>query len=101
MSYTVTVKPASGLDTVLDIYDGDGTKRASNDDAGDGSLGSLVEWTAERAGAHSIQIRSYLFEESGSFTLTVSKSNDQHSWRPLSIISKTTSVRRQRMDSHR
>ena len=46
---------------------------AFNDDAGDGSLASMVKWRCDRDDAVSIRTRSYDFRQSGNFKITITK----------------------------
>jgi hypothetical protein len=60
MQYTVeTGNLGSDCDTVLVLYDADGTELASDDDGGEDELASRLRWTALEDGLLIVEVRSF------------------------------------------
>jgi len=52
-----TLNLGPGMDTILELYDADGTTLlVSNDDAGDNTLASQIEWTPSAAGTYFVKV---------------------------------------------
>ncbi|MEQ8821080.1 MAG: PPC domain-containing protein [Sumerlaeia bacterium] len=54
-----TTTPASGLDTIIDLYDSSGNLLASNDDRGIGDTDSIVTWPVTADGDYYISVTGY------------------------------------------
>eukprot|EP01045_Picozoa_sp_COSAG04_P020141 COSAG04_NODE_2031_length_4967_cov_44.282251_1_plen_1200_part_00 len=72
-TYQMEVVLDSLPDSVLDLYDKDGsTQLAENDDYG-ASLASYIEWTAPSDGTYFVAVRGFSPNEQGTFSLTVTE----------------------------
>ncbi len=69
-SYRIEVELGSLEDSVLTLYDADGSELAFNDDAA-GTLASLIIWTAPESGNYYVEVASFDFFTTGSYTLSV------------------------------
>ena len=71
--YDLGVVLGSLQDSVLDLFDADGTRLAGNDDYGD-SLASRLLWQAPATGAYYVQVTDF-FAGTGTYTLTIGDSS--------------------------
>jgi len=70
-TYEITVTLGTLSDSVLTVYDTDGsTTLVVNDDYG-GGLASYVEWTAPNTGTYTVEVRGYGSTDRGSFSVEV------------------------------
>ena len=76
--YDLGVVLGSLQDSVLDLFDADGTRLAGNDDYGD-SLASRLLWRAPATGTYYVQVTDF-FAGTGTYTLTIAISEvvDDH-----------------------
>ncbi len=70
--YTIETSVRSGLDTVIALYSGQGTRLALDDDSGSGSA-SKITWTAPSSGTYYVRVYSYDGESVGGYDLSLSE----------------------------
>ena len=76
--YRIDVSLGTLSDSVVVLYDADGSELGSNDDIHDsGSLASRLHWKAESSGLLHVAVRGYE-DEAGSYTLTIDNVADDY-----------------------
>jgi hypothetical protein len=63
-------------DSVLRVWDVDGTTLLASDDDGGAGLASLLTWTATKDGVYYIDVSSYAAASSGTYTLSITGDDD-------------------------
>ena len=71
--YRVEVTLGSLEDSVVVLYDADGSKLAFNDDRDEVSLASLISWLAPESGSYFVQVAGVDASSTGSYTLSVAE----------------------------
>merc|ERR1712070_1253908 len=77
ITYSITVTLNTLPDSVLTIYDIDGTTSLVNNDDYGNSLASHIEWTAASTGTYFVEVSGYSPTQTGSFSLSVTSTDGQ------------------------
>ena len=70
---TYTLETVASFDTVIELYDDEGTEIAYDDDGGEDSASRLV-WEAEYSGEHFVVVRGYDYDDIGVYRFLISES---------------------------
>ena len=74
-TYTISTQLGTLRDSVLYLYDGNGTTLLAQDDDGGDGLASRIQWTAPATGTYYLDVAAYANSYAGSYTLDVQVQN--------------------------